>query len=239
MRAPMDRQRVIQTLMDNFNLRNYLEIGVNDAHILFKIKSKFKIAVDPDFKFSSWKKFTRKFTNTYNIYNKYYEKTSDAVFAEDAPGIFKSDPLQLAFVDGMHEYGFALRDIENSLKYLTKDGAIVVHDCNPQTKEAEGSFADWKKRGYSGTWNGDVWKSILHIRSAHKDLTAFVLDADQGVGVIVRRPDNNSLNFTPQQIEALTFEDFDKNRREWLNLKPWNYFYEFFNLPVPTEHPRQ
>lgn len=226
----MDRQRVIQTLMENFNLKNYLEIGVRDAHIFFKIKTKFKIAVDPEFIFSTWKKITRTFTNPYNIYNKYYEKTSDAFFAEDAPVLFKDHPLQLSFVDGMHEYGFALRDIENSLKYLTDDGVIVAHDCNPATKDASVSFSDWKKRNYSGTWNGDVWKAILHIRSTRKDLTAFVLDADQGVGVIVRKPDNNPLRFTPQQIENLTYEEFDKNRKEWLNLQPGDYFYKFFNL---------
>ena len=235
----MDRRRVIQILMDAFNLKNYLEIGVFDARVFFKIKSKFKIAVDPEFKFSQWKKITRTVTNPFNLYNQYFEKTSDSFFADDAPELFQNDPVQIAFIDGMHEYAFALRDIENALQYLTDDGVIVVHDCNPQTKEAEVSFADWKKRNYIGTWNGDVWKSILHIRSNRKDVTAFVLDTDEGLGVITKKPDSNPLKLTPQQIEALTFDDFNKNRKEWLNLQPVDYLYKHFNLDPATARRRQ
>ena len=230
----MDRLRVIQTLMDNFNLKNYLEIGVHAAHIFFKVKTKFKVAVDPEFRFTQWKKFTRTFTNPYNVYNQYYEKTSDAFFAEDAARLFTNTPVQLAFIDGMHEYAYALRDIENSLKYLTDDGVIVLHDCNPTTESASVSFADWQKRNYSGSWNGDVWKSILHMRALRKDVTVFVLDTDEGLGVIVRKPDNNPIQLTAQQIKSLTYADLEKNRKEWLNLQSWDYLYKYFNLPVPT-----
>lgn len=233
----VDRLRVVQTLMEKFDLKNYLEIGVHAAHIFFKVKSTFKVAVDPEFRFSKWKQITRTFTNPYNIYNRYFEKTSDAFFAEDAPRLFKDKPIQLAFIDGMHEYAFALRDIENSVKYLTDDGVIVLHDCNPATKEAEVSFEAWKQRNYVGSWNGDVWKSILHIRATRKDLTAFVLDTDEGVGVITKRPDNNPLQLTPQQISALTYADLEKNRKEYLNLQSWDYLYKYFNLEVPIGRP--
>ena|ERR1041385_1892672 len=226
----MDRLHVIQTLMQKKKLNNYLEIGVFNGHIFFRIKSTFKIAVDPEFRFDASRKAGKTIVNPYNLYNKYYNKTSDAFFAEDADDLFSDKEVEISLIDGMHEYAYALRDIENTVKYLSNDGVIIVHDCSPQNKEAEVNFAEYERRGFTGIWNGDVWKAILHIRSIRKDLTAFVLDTDQGLGIITKNPDHNSLRFTQQQIEAFTFEDLDKNRKEWLNLKPENYFKEYFNV---------
>jgi hypothetical protein len=226
----MDRLHVIQTLMKKKDLNNYLEIGVFNGHIFFRIKSTFKIAVDPEFRFDSSRKVGKTLVNPYNLYNQYFDKTSDAFFAEDAPDVFNGKQVEISLIDGMHEYAYALRDIENTVKYLSNDGVVIVHDCNPKDKEAEVNFAEYERRGFTGIWNGDVWKAILHIRSIRKDLTAFVLDTDQGLGIITKKPDNNSLRFTQQEIERLTFQDLDKNRQEWLDLRPESYFNQYFTL---------
>lgn len=34
-------------------------------------------------------------------------------------------------------------------------------------------------------WSGDVWKSIVHLRSIRPDLRVAVLDCDSGVGIRV------------------------------------------------------
>jgi len=54
----------------------------------------------------------------------------------------------------MHEYEFALRDVENTLKYLSDDGIIIMHDYNPVTKEEACPFEEWKAKGFKGQWNG-------------------------------------------------------------------------------------
>ena len=227
----MDRLDIIQTLMKKRKLNNYLEIGVFNGHIFFRIKSTFKVAVDPEFRFDASRKAGKTIVNPYNLYNQYYSKTSDAFFAEDAADVFADKEVEISLIDGMHEYAYALRDIENTVKYLSDNGVIVVHDCSPKNKESEVNFAEYEKRGFTGIWNGDVWKAILHIRSIRKDLTAFVLDTDQGLGIITKDPDHgNSLRFTQQQIEAFTYEDLEKNRKEWLNLQPESYFNEFFKV---------
>ena len=51
----MDREKVILQLMREKNLKNYLEIGVFNGHIFFRVKGNFKIAVDPEFRFSTGK----------------------------------------------------------------------------------------------------------------------------------------------------------------------------------------
>ena len=223
----MDRLEVIQLLMQKHKLNNYLEIGVFNGHIFFRIKSSFKVAVDPEFRFDALRKIGKLFSNPYNIYNHYYPKTSDDFFLNDAPALFKRKKIEISLIDGMHEYDFALRDIENTVKYLDDDGVIVVHDCNALTEEAACSFEAWKNRGFTGFWNGDVWRAILHIRCFRKDLTAFVLDTDHGLGIITKKPDNNALKFSREEVRNFSFADFDKNRADWLDLKPEVYFKEF------------
>ena len=226
----MDRVKLIQLLMKQKGLTNYLEIGVFNGHVFFKIKSKFKIAVDPEFAFDFLRKTGKILSNPYNLFNKYYSKTSDDFFKQDAPGLFEQKKVQLAFIDGMHEYAFALRDVENTLDYLTNDGVIILHDCNPETENANGSFEEWKKSGYIGTWNGDVWRTILHLRSLRNDINVFVLDCDHGLGVVTRGKPENKLNFTLQQINQFAYKDFNANRNQWINLKPADYAYQYFNL---------
>lgn len=218
--------------MRNKGLKNYLEIGVFNGHVFFRVKSTFKIAVDPAFVFDTMRKTGKIFVNPYNIFNKYFLKTSDEFFLEYAPGIFNKKKIQIALIDGMHEYSFALRDVENTLRYMSEDAVIIMHDCNPRTKDNAGTFEEWKAKG-TGDWNGDVWKAIVHLRSLRNDINVFVLDCDQGLGIITKGKPENRLSFSKEDIQAFSYDDFDANRKEWLNLKPENYFFEYFNLARP------
>ncbi len=225
----MNRQQVIQQLMHERGLKNYLEIGVFNGHIFFRVKSNFKLAVDPDFRFRAGRKILKTILNPYNLFNRYFRKTSDDFFRDDAASVLKGRQLDLALVDGMHEFDYALRDVENTLGYLQKNGVIVMHDCNPQTPEAACSFAEWKARDFSGQWNGDVWKAILQLRT-RDDINVFVLDCDHGLGVVTYGQPEKQLHFTPEQIAGFTYDDLAHNRAEWLNLKPASYFQEYFKL---------
>jgi len=142
----MNRLTVLKALMQQKNLRNYLEIGVFNGHIFFRIRSSFKIAVDPDFAFDNSRKAGKIFLNPYNFYNRYFQKTSDDFFAQDAPEVFAQKKVELSLIDGMHEYEFALRDVENTLRYADENVVIILHDCNPQAKEEACSFEEWKAR---------------------------------------------------------------------------------------------
>lgn len=226
----MNRLKVITTLMKQKNLRNYLEIGVHNAHILFRIKSNFKIAIDPKFAFDTARKIGKTILNPYNLYNQYFEKTSDDFFANDAQKIIDNKKIEISLIDGMHQYDYALRDIENTLKYLSDDGVIIIHDCNPQTKAASGTWDEWQSRNEEGFWNGDVWKAIVHLRSTRKDINVFVLDCDHGLGVVTKSKPENVLHLTPDEIEKMQYEAFDADRKNLLNLKPADYFYEYFSV---------
>jgi hypothetical protein len=224
----MHRSEVIQYLIDKKKCRRYLEIGVFNGEVFFKIQAPYKFAVDPQFRFVRETKYKMIFKNLSNINARYFSKTSDDFFKEDAPKSFSKKKIDLCFIDGMHEFDFVLRDTLNTLKYLDDNGVIILHDCNPLTAEAEVSFAKWQKRGLTGEWNGDVWKMIVRLRSLHDDINVFTLDTDQGLGIITKGTPHTKLNFTEEQIQRLTFNDFDSNREEWLNLKPESYLLEYF-----------
>lgn len=226
----LNRLQLIQSLMKQKKLANYLEIGVFNGHVFFKIKSKFKIAIDPEFRFDFLRKSGKIILNPYNLYNKYFSKTSDDFFKEDAPDFFLQKKIDIALIDGMHEYSFALRDVENSIKYLSDDSVIILHDCNPQTETAGSTFEEWVKKGSIDTWNGDVWKTILHLRCLRDDINVFVLDCDHGLGVVTRGKPENKLKYNLEEIRRFSYEDFNGNREQLLNLKPAEYAYDFFNL---------
>jgi hypothetical protein len=231
----MDRLQAIKTLMKCKGFKNYLEIGVSNGHIFFRVKSSFKIAVDPCFQFGWSRIFGKTLLNPWNLFNRYFRETSDDFFLNHAESTIKGRKIDLAFVDGMHEYEYALRDIENCLKYLDDKGVILVHDCNPLTKEAARSYKEFAvDNKIHALWNGDVWKAILELRG-RKDLRVFVLDCDHGLGVITKGTADDTLNFNKTDIANVSYEDFDANRTLWLNLKQPDYFYEFFKITPATE----
>src|SRR5665647_2354979 len=133
----MDRSEVIQYLVDKKKYKRYLEIGVFNGEVFFKIKASQKYAVDPVFRFVIETKYKMMLGNLSNVNAKYFTKTSDDFFKEDAPKLLSKKKIDICFIDGMHEFDFVLRDTLNTLKYLDDDGVIILHDCNPLTAEAE------------------------------------------------------------------------------------------------------
>ena len=228
----LHRREVIQQLIDTKGFKTYLEIGVFLGKLFYSIKAKTKIAVDPNVKFSRFKLFKRSFRykNNTNLTAKSYKLTSDGFFQKKAAFVFRRRPLDICLVDGMHEYSFALRDVENSLKFLQPGGVIVMHDCNPATPEAAMDFATWGTRQYKDDWNGDVWKAVVHLRSQRDDINVFVLNTDYGLGVITFGKPESKLDFSPEQIRNMSYADLDANRKELLNLKDPSYFYDYFKI---------
>lgn len=229
----MTRLDVIRNLMAREAFRTYLEIGVFNGHVFFRVQAGLKIAVDPEFRFSSLRRLGKTLLNPGNaLQARYFQKTSDDFFAEDAPALFASRPIDLCLIDGMHELAYVRRDVENTLRYLAPHGVIILHDCNPQTPEATLPFADYMAGRTGPLWNGDVWKIIPELRSNRSDLNVFVLNTDHGLGIISHgRPE--PLGHSPvRSAETLTYADLAADRQALLNLRPAGYFHDYFK-PSP------
>ncbi len=231
----MERQQVIQQLIDNRNYKTYLEIGVLGGYVFFGIKCSRKIAVDPEFRFNWRGRLGETIRNPYNINAKFFEATSDAFFEKDASSVFRQRKLEIALIDGMHEFDYVLNDVNNCLRYLSDNGVLILHDCNPLTPEAAVPFNAWKERGYSGHWNGDTWKVIPYLKKHRPDLDVFVADCDHGLGVISRNAHatvSTDAARLPEDVgreefRSMAYSDLEKHRKELLNLKPESHLAQF------------
>jgi len=96
--------------------------------------------------------------------------------------------LDVVLIDGLHTYSQSLRDFVHSLKWLKDGGVIMMHDCNPASEAAAypaNSLAhacSLNLPGWTNNWNGDVWKTIAHLRASRNDLHIFTLAGDFGLG---------------------------------------------------------
>ena len=227
----MDRIQLIQNLIKLKNFRTYLEIGVLHGDVFFSVDCPKKVAVDPEFRFDRKKRLKEFIKGLIKPKVYFIEKTSDDFFKEDAPQLFKKGELDIVLVDGMHEFNHVLNDVFNSLEFLSPNGVIVLHDCNPKSQQEASTFNEWQNEGFKGYWLGDVWKCIPFLIKNRPDLDVFVADCDFGLGIITKRKNFEAkINHTSdrQIFEAMQYKELEMDRASILNLKTEVYLHEYF-----------
>jgi hypothetical protein len=152
----IDKTILLNTLIEKFGYKSYLEIGQGKAPDNFDhIRCRIRVGVDPE-----------------PSCNAGYCLTSDEFFE------INKATFDLIFVDGLHHNEQVYRDILNALSCLNKNGTIVVHDCNPVNEGMQ------KVPQTQDFWTGDVWKAWARLRSERGDLEMFVMKNGNGCGVI-------------------------------------------------------
>jgi hypothetical protein len=213
------RWHVAQAAIAFLNATTYLEIGVADGATLLQVAASVRIGVDP------MPPAPLVVAAMQRNALSYFSMTSDEFFRAP-PATVISRGVDVAFVDGLHTYEQSLADVENCLQYLRPGGVIFVHDCNPPSAAIATpatSLLDAKRlnpSGWNGMWTGDVWKTILHLRSCRNDLKVGVLDRDFGIGVIVKEHPDALLPYTPEDIRNFSYSDLEQSRAEFLGLFP-------------------
>lgn len=166
-----------------------------------------------------------------------FRMTSDEFFVKKER-LLNSYGVDVCLVDGLHTYEQALRDLLNSLKYLKPNGVILLHDCNPTTELMALPAARIEDvirlriPQWDGTWSGDVWKALVHLRALRKDVDAFVLDCDTGIGVVTKRQPKHSLSYSENDIRMMDYGFLSNNRKTLLGLQPSEYFEEFLQTHI-------
>jgi hypothetical protein len=193
--------------------RNYLEIGVNDGRSL-ALSRVPSIAVDPDFKV----------TVPLRCDLHLVKATSDDFFARPDPilhlrsgrdpirnlrrgrapfGHYLGDgpTLDLAFIDGLHLFEFALRDFMNVERFARWSSLIVMDDVLPR------SVDEAARDRHTAMWAGDVYKVALVLRQHRPDLIVLPMNT-QPTGVLV------VLGADP--YSTVLHERYDQLLAEWL-----------------------
>jgi len=233
----MTRVELIQKVIDTKRFKKYLEIGSFKGESFFPVNCKYKIAVDPKFYIPIKRKLKWIYKNPHNLLNKYFEFTSDDFFNKKQKFIKNFKP-EIVFVDGLHTFKASLLDVLNSLKIISKNGVIIMHDCLPPHK-AGATYANsyleaahMNLEGWTGEWTGDVWKTIMYlIQKYNTHLKVHVLNTDYGLGYItVNTPISNfeidqSLFKT---INKSSYEDLMANT-QLINLRDRDYHHTLLN----------
>ncbi len=135
-------------------------------------------------------------------YNDTLKITSDQFFKENI------ETFDVIFIDGLHWSEQVYLDIINSVKCLSEYGYIICHDMNPHNE-----IIQKYPQEQEGEWTGDCWKALVKLRTKVNDLNICVVDTDYGCGII-----SKGFNHALVLNEDLTWENFVRNRVEWLNL---------------------
>lgn len=150
--------------------RNYCEIGCRFGHSLALSKSP-AIGIDPSFEI----------TTALTTATQLFRQTSDDFFATREVHALLGGPIDFAFIDGLHQVEFALRDFINLERASHLRGIIVIDDLLP------GDMAYATRERNTQIWMGDVYRIIPILRQYRPDLDIQVYDVEmKGFGTITR-----------------------------------------------------
>ena len=180
------RIKIIQEIIDKEKYKNYLEIGCDNDENFSQVVVENKIGVDP-------------------LKGGTLRMTSDKFFRDN------KKKFDMIFLDGLHTYEQTIKDINNSLEFISDKGVIIIHDCLPKKI--------WNQivpRVY-GHWNGDVWKAIVHSRT-YNYADTYTCIADHGLGIIFKRKNKDCLEINVKNFKNLKFSQYYTNHNKYMNL---------------------
>ena len=153
-----------------------------------------------------------------------FRETSDDFFARhDVKAELGGKPVELAFIDGMHLFEFALRDFINLERHSAPGGAILIHDCYPL--DAPTSARERR----TVFWAGDVWRIVAALRKYRPDLKVHTLDsAPSGLGVVTQLDPKSRLlaeryDGIVSEFMALDYAAIAPRKAQLLNLTSSNW----------------
>jgi hypothetical protein len=203
---------VLNRIHQSLRPRTYLEIGVARGDSLTLVRPETRaIGVDPEPQLGT--------ALPPNV--RVFSETSDEFFARhDVRAELGGLPVDLAFIDGLHHFDFALRDFMNVERCSAPESTIVLDDCFPRDRRTAG------RTRTTTFWSGDVWKVVVLLKKYRPELSIHTVAAPP-TGVCIVRGLDPASRFIAQNFErlrdeymALDYAYLEKDRAGKLNLFP-------------------
>lgn len=148
--------------------RNYLEIGVRNGGSL-ALSSCRSVAIDPAYSI----------TAEINAPVSLFRTSSDEYFAREDPlQPTGGEPFDLAFIDGLHIFEFALRDFINAERHASNRGMIIFDDVLPRTVDEAARVR------HTHGWTGDVY-SVLGVIAKYRPELSVITIGTQPTGLLM------------------------------------------------------
>ena len=163
----MSYLRLLEVIHNELAPRLYLEIGVKKGASL-KLANCRSIGVDPQPDLSG------ELPSSAQI----YYRTSDEFFELDAAAAIESR-IDFGFIDGMHHFEQALRDLINIERHASATSVIVVDDIFPNHP------IQARRQRESRVWTGDVWKLIPCLSAYRSDLVLVPVNTSPAGSLLV------------------------------------------------------
>jgi hypothetical protein len=164
--AGMHYMEVLAGIEERLAARWYLEIGSRTGTSLLPRKCGF-VAIDPVFRLKS-----ADFASQGDMH--FFRQTSDDFFSGNHLKRLEIVP-DFAFIDGLHQFEFSLRDFINCERSMSRNGVICLHDVCPFNGAMTTRDDTYLSRGTA--WTGDIWKMVHVLRKYRPDLCVSVLPA--------------------------------------------------------------
>jgi len=207
-----DYLRVLGRIHRDLRPRTYLEIGVSTgASLRLAQAGTVALGVDPQ----------PALAEPLPTHARVFVETSDEFFARrDVRAEFGGLPIELAFIDGMHHFEYALRDFMRIERLSTPESTVLVHDCYPCDEITA------RRERLFGFWSGDVWRLVILLKKYRPDLQIRTIAAAPSGLCVIRNLDPSSrfiednLERLCEEFMALDYAYLGADREAKLNLFP-------------------
>jgi hypothetical protein len=203
---------ILQRLHWQLRPRSYVEIGIDEGRSLRLVEpGTVALGVDPQPKIAS------PLPEGVRVFS----ETSDEFFSShDVRAELGGLPVDLALIDGMHQFEYALRDFISLERLCGPDSTILIHDCFPRNRRTA------HRERVTAFWSGDVWRLAVLLKKYRPDLAIHTIATPPTGLCMVRRLDPAS-RFLQENLEricaeflALDYGFLEKDRAAELNLFP-------------------
>ena len=154
-----------------------------------------------------------------------YGMTSDEFFARhDVRAELGGLPVDLAFVDGLHLFEYAVRDFANLERWCSPQSVVLIHDCLPIDAVTSA------RERTTDVWSGDVWKLVVCLKRRRPDLSVTTVDVPPtGLGIVTGLDPTSTV--LAREMEAcvreylpLGYDDLlAGDKAAELNVAPWDW----------------
>ena len=202
LREDVTRSDLLNEIATKINAKSYLEIGVQTGATFHRVEVSEKVGVDPDP------------TSRASLHI-----TSDFYFDI----LDENKKFDLIYVDGLHEWQTALRDIKNAVRHLSENGVIVVDDIAPKRESHQ------TRKPTHIYWTGDVWIAwLIATTDLREEFDLFSVDLAFGQGIIIPKKFGTSKQEkkVDQLPNSMNWKYYEQNHTQFHNMISFEEFKE-------------